>query len=133
MKQRSTAALADAPFIEEHLENARVGKPARATSWALDASHWLDVEVRWTDCETGDDAHTLESRLVELLMAHGIWNRASSRAAETLGRRRALLVPIDSDDGVESITVAQLTYDDGGKAVRRILREAFPDRVHGSS
>lgn len=130
-------ALADAAFVEEHLENVRAGNPARASTWAQDAIRRLDVEVRWTKCATGADAHFLESGVVELLITHGIWNRVSSRAAEALGRRRALLDPNAIDHAADSITVAELTLelgrDDGGKAVRRALREGFPDHVHGSS
>lgn len=46
-------ALADAAFVEKHLEDVRAGNPVRASIWAQDAIRWLDVEVRWAECETG--------------------------------------------------------------------------------
>lgn len=130
-------ALADAAFVEKHLEDVRAGNPVRASIWAQDAIRWLDVEVRWAECETGADALSLESEAVEVLRAHEIWNRVASRSSGTVTRESALLKPITNVGGFDTVTVAQLTLEldrtDGGKAVRRVLREGFPDHPRGSS
>lgn len=130
-------ALADAAFVAEHLDDVRAGKPARASVWAQDAIRWLDVEVRWAECETPDAARALETAAVELLRTHEIWNRVALRASAAPQVRQA---PVESTarsaiDG--AMTVARLTAelgrDDRGKAVRRVLREGFPEHAHGSS
>lgn len=130
-------ALASTEFIEKHLENVRAGNPARASIWAQDAIRWLDVEVRWAICETRDAALALEIAVVELLLTHEIWNRVASRAASSRMRSQVDADPTMRTEINGLMTVAQLSYelgrDDGGKAVRRILRAGFPDHTHGSS
>lgn len=130
-------ALASTAFIEEHLDNVRAGNPARASIWAQDAIRWLDVEVRWAECETRDAAFELESATVELLVTYDLWNRVASRASNALSHSHVVTDPITSSEVDGSMTVAQLSYelgrDDGGKAVRRILRTGFPDHARGGS
>lgn len=130
-------ALASTEFIEKHLENVRAGNPARASIWAQDAICWLDVEVRWAICETRDAALALESAVVDLLMTHEIWNRVASRASATRMRSHVGADPTRDAELNGLMTVAQLSdelgRDDGGKAVRRILRAGFPDHAHGRS
>lgn len=130
-------ALADAEFVEAHLASVRAGQPARASVWALDAIRRLDVEVRWACCETKAEALSVETAVVELLRVHGIWNRVATRSVRTPAPVR-----VASDQPIEqeiagSTTVAALSAelgrDDGGRAVRRTLRQGFPNHVRHTS
>lgn len=130
-------ALSDVNFIEEHLDHVKAGTPSRASAWARDAIQWLDVDVRWAACTTGEAASVLERAVVELLLVHGIWNRVAVTAVRA-PTPADIVVGLAAELGVGSLTtVARLTYDlglkDGGKSVRRILREGFPDHVRNTS
>jgi len=135
-------ALADAAFVERHLNAVRAGKPARASMWAQDAIQWLDIEIRWAGCATKAEALALEGAAVEILMTHKIWNRVASQV-----RRPKPLIPLSRSSrsdlaeevgaiGESGATVAQLTQElgveDGGRAVRRALRARFPDHAKTS-
>ncbi|WP_174843645.1 hypothetical protein [Cryobacterium sp. TMT1-19] len=134
-------ALADATFLEEHLDAVRAGQPTRASVWAQDAIRLLDVEIRWAECATQGNALALESAVVEILKTHSIWNRIASRAPRT---QRPTGTPwssgLDPEEefgasGDRTVTVAQLTLELGrdGGAVRRALRAGFPDHAKGKS
>lgn len=128
-------ALADAGFIESHVDAVREGRPARASVWAQDAIRWLDVEIRWATCATQAEALELEDAAVGILTPYGIWNRVALRAS--VQRSRASLPSTEYRDaesgpaGARVLTVASLTRElgiaDGGNAVRRVLRAAFPE------
>ncbi|AZH78959.1 hypothetical protein CSX12_11025 [Microbacterium sp. Y-01] len=130
-------ALANASFIEDDLDSVCAGTPARASVRAQDAIRWLDVEIRWAECDTREAALTLETAALDLLMTHVIWNRVASRGADgsRLRESPADSVPVSAVDGV--MTVALLTAElgrvDGGKAVRRALLEGLPEHDRGSS
>jgi hypothetical protein len=123
-------ALANAAFVEEHLEAVRDDRPARASEWARDAIQWLDVEIRWAECATKDDADSLEKAVIKLLMPHSIWNRIASRTPHP--RRSADERSASSDC---TGTVAELAGELArtNKAVRRALRAGFPDHTKRSS
>jgi hypothetical protein len=130
-------ALADAEFIEEHLANVREGQPSRASVWAIDAIRRLDVEVRWTPCETAASALAVETAVVALLRTHGIWNRVANRAIRTPASARAVVEqPVENGGGGPTTVAAlsaELGRDDGGRAVRRTLRQGCPDHVRHAS
>jgi hypothetical protein len=134
-------ALADATFVEEHLVAVRAGQATRASVWAKDAIRWLDVEIRWAECATKDDALALETAAVEILKTHSIWNRIASRVPRLQRHSRT---PRSSGPGSEAepglpgesaATVAQLAREFGRNdpAVRRALRAGFPDHSKGES
>lgn len=130
-------ALADAKFIEDRLVSVRAGEPSRASVWALDAIRRLDVEVRWASCGTGAEALAVETAAVELLRTHGIWNRVATRIARAPGPTRVVAEQQAERKADDPATVAALTAelgrDDGGRAVRRTLRQAFPDHARHTS
>lgn len=130
-------ALADVDFVEEHLARVRAGQPARTAVWAQDAIQWLDVEVRWAECDTEKAASVLESAVIELLLVHGIWNRVAVQAVRA-PTPVGIVVELAAGLGVSNLTtVARLTdelgLDDGGRAVRRALRKGFPDHTRNTS
>jgi len=142
-------ALADAHFVEEHLEAVRLGNPVRAAQWAKDAIIWLDVEVRWAECATRADALSLEHDAVQLLSSHAIWNRVAVRLGRTdtdAGLHDAFRAQPaqsgdvdagalggapDASDGVSTVDALtrELGLTDGGRAVRRLLRAGFPGHL----
>lgn len=134
-------ALADATFVEEHLDAVRAGQPTRASVWAQDAIRLLDVEIRWAECATQGNALALESAAVEILKTQSIWNRIASSAPRTQRPTRTPkpsgLDPEEEFDanGDHTVTVAQLTRELGrdGGAVRRALRAGFPDHAKGKT
>lgn len=130
-------ALADATFIEEHLARVRAGEPSRASVWALDAIRRLDVEVRWASCSSGAEALAVETAVVELLRTYGIWNRVATRIARASAPTRVVAEQRTERDPDGPTTVAALSAeigrDDGGRAVRRTLRQGFPDHVRHTS
>lgn len=134
-------ALADATFVEEHLNAVRAGHPARASVWAQDAIRRLDVEIRWAECATKAQALALEIAAVEILKTHPIWNRIASRAPRprrlTETARSSGLDP-EAEFGATgdcTVTVARFTRELGrdGRAVRLALRTGFPDHAKGKS
>lgn len=133
-------ALADATFVQEHLDAVHAGQPARTSVWAQDAIRWLDVEIRWAECATQTDALALESAAVELLKSHSIWNRIASRTSR--GQRPDLTKQsseLNIHDEFEatvdgSATVVQLARERGcdDQTVRRVLRAGFPSHEKGA-
>lgn len=121
-------ALANTAFVARHLDDVRAGKPARASVWAQDATRWLDVEVRWSICDSREFALELERAVVNLLLTHEIWNRVATQvdSVRTRGTRTHMGDDIESTahpDADGGMTVMRLTHelgrDDGGNAVRR--------------
>ncbi|WP_233206252.1 hypothetical protein [Cryobacterium sp. N19] len=134
-------ALADATFVEEHLDAVHAGQPTRASVWAQDAIRLLDVELRWAECATQGRALALESAAVEILKTHAIWNRIASGVPRsqrpTQAPRSSGLDPEEEfgASGGRTVTVAQLTREFGrdGGTIRRALRAGFPDHAKGKS
>ncbi|WP_181445859.1 hypothetical protein [Cryobacterium soli] len=129
-------ALADATFVEEHLDAVRAGHPTRVSDWAQDAIRWLDVEIRWAECATQASALALESDAIERLKAYSIWNRIASGALRPHRPTRTL-----NPDGqvgaseANTATVSHLAQEFGldDRGVRRVLRAGFPDHAKGKS
>ncbi len=119
-------ALADAAFVEAHLDAVRAGEPSRASAWARDAIASFAPEIRWTVCASKADALALETDCVELLRDYGIWNRIATRN-EPPTDSSAL---VSNGSTVESLT-RELGLDDRGRAVRRALRHGFPQHERG--
>lgn len=69
-------ALADATFVQEHLEQLIGGQPKRAATWAQDALHWADLHIRWAVTEDRQAAVTLERAVLDASAASPLWNRA---------------------------------------------------------
>lgn len=120
-------ALADADFVQAHLDAIRAGAPSRASAWARDAIASFSPEVRWATCDTKEGALELEAACVELLRSHGIWNRVALQDAISVDEATLPTGELT----VKSLT-AELGLDDGGRAVRRSLRRGFPEHERSS-
>lgn len=70
-------ALADEQFLRKQLDALVNGTARRAKTWAKDAIAWVQPELRWAIRDNGDAAGQLEDAVVEILRAHGIWNRVA--------------------------------------------------------
>ncbi len=69
-------ALADATFVQEHLEQLLAGQPKRAAVWAQDALRWADLHIRWAVTVDRPAAVTLERAVLDASAASPLWNRA---------------------------------------------------------
>ena len=123
-------ALADAPFVQEHLEALRGGQPRRASVWAKDAIQWFNVEIRWAQCATKTDADTLEKAAITLLVPHAIWNRVALRAPRAGFPTDELSVSGARTETVAGLA-AELTRTE--KTVRTTLRAGFPNHLKHSA
>ena len=67
-------ALADPAWLEAQLTSLREHGPKKAKEWAADAVDRLGLECCWAVCADRDDARYLQSRVVNLIRVHGLWN-----------------------------------------------------------
>jgi hypothetical protein len=70
-------ALADATFVQKHLEQLLAGQLKQAAVWAQDALRWwADLHIRWAVTADRPGAVTLERAVLDASAASPLWNRA---------------------------------------------------------
>ena len=69
-------ALADAAFVQQHLEGLLAGQPKRAALWAQDALRWAELHIRWAVTADRPAAVALERAVLDASAASPLWNRA---------------------------------------------------------
>ena len=69
-------ALADAAFVQQHLEGLLASQPKRAALWAQDALRWAELHIRWAVTADRPAAVALERAVLDASAASPLWNRA---------------------------------------------------------